>query len=263
MPRVVPSQIVNLIDKVFPPAKDNKRFYIQRSHSIHCAVIIGMVEQLPAELLVLQGDQYIELISAVTAIKTAIEDWKYRDYPLEPIPGLRDLNPISLIRDALSMCPDEFPSKDTTQLIFIEDNDLRINLEIDISVTNKALSNGEWKAATVIAGSVIEALLFWTINQHDQKDVEKVTRSLVDEGVFNRNPGNNLEEWSLHLFTEAAAKLKIIEDDTASQVRLAKEFRNLIHPGREKRLNRKCDRGTALAAVAAAELVMRDLSSKL
>jgi hypothetical protein len=34
----------------------------------------------------------------------------------------------------------------------------------------------------------------------------------------------------------------------------AREFRNLIHPGRSARLGKVCDRGTALSASAAVEL---------
>ena len=73
------------------------------------------------------------------------------------------LNPITIIRQALSKCPDENPPASTTELNFISDTDLRTSLRIDIGAVNKALSNCEWKAATVLAGSAIEALLLWCI----------------------------------------------------------------------------------------------------
>jgi hypothetical protein len=57
-----------------------------------------------------------------------------------------------------------------------------------------------------------------------------------------------------------AAKLNIIKDSTVTQAGLAKDFRNLIHPGLEQRRKEVCDRATALAALAAAEAVARDLS---
>ena len=160
MPRVVPSQIIDFIDQAFPSAKDNKSFYLDRNHAEHCLAIIDLIEQLPPELLAISGQPHIEFVSAKSAIKIALEQWKLRTHRLSKAPGLDDRNPVSIIRNILSICPDEFPSKDTAELRFIEDNDLRANLEIDISATNQALSNGEWKAATVLAGSVIEALLF-------------------------------------------------------------------------------------------------------
>lgn len=54
--------------------------------------------------------------------------------------------------------------------------------------------------------------------------------------------------------------LGIMKKETASQTRLAKDFRNLIHPGRSQRLAQKCDRGTAYAAAASVEFVIRNLT---
>jgi nitrogen fixation-related uncharacterized protein len=261
MPRVVPSQIVSLIDHIFPGAKDNHAFYLSRTQVDSCATIVDLTEQLPSELIVLSSKQYSEFRLAINAIKVALEQWKLQNYNLGKVKGLDDSNPVITIRKILSVCPDEFPSKDTAELSFIDDNDLRANLEIDISATNQALSNGEWKAATVLAGSVIEALLLWALKQYEQEEVKTARDFLLDEGTLDSNPGRNLNKWDLHSFIEVGAKLGVIGEDAAQQARLARKFRNLIHPGREKRLGQKCDRGTALAAVAAVVLVIRELSS--
>jgi hypothetical protein len=261
MPRVVPSQIVGLIDQVFPKAKDNISFYVDRPQADSCATIIDFIEQLPPELLVLSGQRYVEFQYSVNAIKIALNHWTLMTHRLGHVQGLGSLNPISIIRNLLSECPDEFPSKDTAELHFIEDSDLRSNLELDISATNQALSNAEWKAATVLAGSVIEALLLWILKKHDQ-DRSTAVNTLVEDKTLLIDPGGNLDKWTFHTFIEVAAKLEIIGENTAQQARLAKGFRNLIHPGREQRLGQKCDRGTALAAVAAVEFVVRDLSCK-
>jgi len=108
-----------------------------------CAAVVDLIAQLPGELLVLPRERYTEYVASVAAIKDSLEIWKLRDYGLNKIPHFGDYNPISFIRRALSLCPDEIPSKDTAELIFIEDDDLRANLRIDISATNQALSNGE------------------------------------------------------------------------------------------------------------------------
>jgi hypothetical protein len=73
-------------------------------------------------------------------------------------------------------------------------------------------------------------------------------------------PKGTAEEWSLGTYIDLAEKLKLIEKDTAIQARQAQDFRNLIHPGRAIRLRTKCDRGTSLAALAAIEFVVRDLT---
>jgi hypothetical protein len=44
-------------------------------------------------------------------------------------------------------------------------------------------------------------------------------------------------------------------------LRLVKDFRNLIHLGRAERLAKKCDRSTALTALAGVVAVVNDLTS--
>ncbi len=267
MPRVVPSQIVEFIDLTFPKAKKQtdeggRGFSLNRPDQHPCAGVVDLIAQLPAELLVLPGEQYTEFVVSVAAIKDTLEIWKLRDHGLDVIPRFGDYNPISFIRRALSLCPDEIPSKDTAELIFIKEEDLRANLRKDISATNQALSNGEWKAATILAGSVIEALLLWALKRHDQDERSRAVNTLVEQETLTSDPGGNLDRWTLHIFVEVATKLEIIGENTAQQARLAKGFRNLIHPGREQRLGQKCNRATALSAVAAVEHVITDLSSE-
>lgn len=74
-----------------------------------------------------------------------------------------------------------------------------------------------------------------------------------------KHSASNLEDWTLYELIEVSEELKIVTPDTAKQARLAKDFRNLIHPGRNIRLGQTCNRGTALSAVAAVEHVIVDL----
>ena len=61
---------------------------------------------------------------------------------------------------ALAQCPDQYPpSPTTTELMFITDDALRNSIRGDIGAAERAFANFEWKAATVLAGAAIEALL--------------------------------------------------------------------------------------------------------
>ena len=122
------------------------------------------------------------------------------------------------------------------------------------------MSNGEWKAATVLAGSAIEALLLWALGQRPTADIAKATTALLASGEISRQPDSNLERWDLHEYNEFAFNLRLLENDTYIKINLAREYRNLIHPGRAQRLGQICDRGTALSCVAALEHVVRDLT---
>jgi hypothetical protein len=175
-------------------------------------------------------------------------------------PGQPEQIPVAVIRDTLSLCPDESPAPGTSELNFINDEELRTNLRNDIGTVTAALSNGEWKAATVLAGSTIEGLLLWSLSQSPATDIATAITNLVASGKLERRPHANLERWDLCEFNEVARNLGIIEDDTYTKANLAREYRNLIHPGRAQRLGQKCDRGTALSCVAALEHVVRDLT---
>jgi len=172
-----------------------------------------------------------------------------------------DLNPLELIRRALADCPDEAAAAETVELAFIADSALRESIRVDLSAASRDLAEGEWKGATVLAGAATEALLLWALQEHDTHHPEALlttTKELVAAGTF-REPDPNPETWTLHMYVEVAARLRLIPSDTATLVRLAKGFRNLIHPGRAQRRGQKVDRSTALGALAAALAVARDL----
>jgi hypothetical protein len=227
------------------------------------SAVLDLVSQVPDELLTMDSEDYASFVRARADIKDMIGVWtadRTAGHPLTTVQLHISRNPVARIRDAMAKCPDESPAPGTSELNFIPDADLRTNLRNDIGAVTRALSNGEWKAATVLAGSAIEALLLWSLQQHPARNVTASIAALRTSGELTRQPDANLERWDLHEFTEVAANLGIIKADTATEARLAREFRNLIHPGRAQRLGQKCDRGTALSSVAALDHVVRDLS---
>lgn len=269
MPKVVPSQVVEVIDQVFPAARNQKnsqqsRFSVDRTYQNEVAAIVELVDQIPAELLILAPKDYTALQLAVTALKNTIPNWRLRSYGLDRIHGHGNLNPVTIIRNSLSKCPDEGVSKSTSDLTFISIQELRDNLRIDMSSANQAFQNGEWKAATVLAGATIEAVLLYMLHSVHDVDPSKISTSkntLVSNGTLSKSPGNNLDKWSLHQLTEVAADLRLIREETATQIRIARDFRNLIHPGVSVRKNIVCNRGTALSALAGMEHTINDLSA--
>lgn len=263
MPRVVPSQVVTLIDQLFPWANNlGSGRKLDFHYSGQLASILELVDQIPPELIVLDPDNYTKFVLSVSVIRTAINTtwWRGSGYKLGGVPGLGGAHPVVLIRQCLSVCPDEFPAPSTVELTFIVDNELRENLCIDISTAHQALANGEWKAATVLAGATVEALLVWALQKRKLEDIEASVTALMSSGALTPYPGSDLEKWTLHPLIRVAEQLNIIEAETATEAKLAQNFRNLIDANRAKRLGQKCDRGTALSALAAVEHVVRDLT---
>jgi hypothetical protein len=226
MPRVFPSQVVTLIHKLFPFTEnqtDTQKGRVKLDHNSanSLSAISNLSDQIPSELITLDSDEYASYTLSLASIR---------------------------------------PAPSTVALTFISDADFRENLCNDISAANQALSNGEWKAATVLAGATVEALLFWALKQQSSTEISTAISNLISTSILSSDPGNDIEKWSLHHLIEVANDLDTIKNTTADQARLAKNFRNLIHPGRATRLGQICDRGTALSAIAAIEHVVRDLS---
>jgi hypothetical protein len=88
-------------------------------------------------------------------------------------------SPLVLLSQTLSKCPDEAPAPGTIELLFVTVSELRESIRRDISAANQDMVNGEWKGATVLAGSATEALLLWAIEQADHAKVGSVRRQLA------------------------------------------------------------------------------------
>jgi hypothetical protein len=252
-----------VIDKLFPKlinqiSAPGRQITLDHSHLYSVSAIASLTDQIPQELITLTPDDYAYYSASLAAVKTSIEIWtahgNVNTGNLASIPGLSDLNPITIIRCSLAKCPDEFPSVSVPDMLFIADADLRESIRIDISTAEQAFGNGEWKASTVLAGAAIEALLLWRLKQEDTKTLQsKIDFAKVTE----------IDDWALDKLLKASKEVKIIEDRTFTEALLAKDFRNLIHPGRALRLQKKCTKATALTALASLEHIIENLIPKL
>jgi hypothetical protein len=257
MPRVVPSQIIDLIDQVLSaiPAAPGGVSVLTPLQAPQLSALLDLVSEMPDEYLVLVGDDYSKYRVGVSGLKALLTLWQNQ----LPAPAFNRLavdgvDCLKAIRELLAKCPDEIPSPATTELSFIGDLDLRNSIRNDISAAYRALVDGLWKGATVLAGAAAEALLLWAITERKSAaEIEAAHAAVISSARSDPN------WWDLDGYIKVAKALGLIEDETAKQGDLAREFRNLIHPGRAARLAKKCDRGSALGALAAVELIVRDL----
>lgn len=233
------------------------------------------VKEIPDELLRVTATERAGLYVALEELEHSIQLRRSQDArsrmqnpipEMQPMLWLDKLQPdksnryaTEVIHDVLQQCPDEAVQPGTNELSFITDQDLRETLRTDISTMNSALSNGEYKAATVLGGSVIEALLLWGLSKKTSAEQQNFVSAALSAGL-RQQPDQDLTKWVLHQFIEVCASGKLIRAETATVARVAKDFRNLIHPGRMQRLNQRCDRGTALTVVAAVEHVSTDFA---
>ncbi len=140
-------------------------------------------------------------------IRHQIAKWlAHGDEGFVRIGGLSHLNPVTLIRRCLVQCLDEAPTPGTTELTFlVGDEELRQSIRLDISAANRDLVNGEWKGATVLAGSAVEALLLWILQRHEaehQGALAAASATLVGNETIDHQPHANPERWVLHEYIE-------------------------------------------------------------
>jgi hypothetical protein len=266
MPRVVPSDVVRAIDQMFTSMiqEPTSSPQVDADSVPLIRAVVNLVEAVPDELLVLNPDKYAGLIASIGFLSALPDKFQARrgsDVARMNMAGF-GRNPMALIRDAMADCPDEAPTDDTPSLSFITDAALRDSIRLDVSGANRDLAIGEWKGATVLAGSALEALLLWALRQRRANDIARARETVTADGRLPRNPGADLERWLLPDYVEVAGELKILKPDTVQAARLAKNSRNLIHPGRAIRLGQNCDKGTALSGLAAVERVVQDLTEE-
>jgi len=270
MARVLPHDMVDVIDTELPWAKDithqmNLRANYRAKAREILPGILRLLEEVPEELLVLSSQQRCRLMLAQAALEEALNiarrslmefDW----------PRMNDGSDcVAVIREILAGCPDAAPSQSASELGFIPDERLRRILGIDLGSAERALNAGEWKIAMVLAGSIIEALLLWAIQQHDRSD----RQNAMDRTRETKKLSKNLDvddltarEWDLHSYTELALVLEEIKERTANVCREARYYRSLIHAAVVERDKEQPSRGKAHSALGAVYSTVEDLQHR-
>ena len=137
---------------------------------------------------------------------------------------------------------------------------------LDISAVATDLQSGEWKGATILAGSCCEALLLYGLLNRDAKRFGAITGAVSAIEWDGRPPKSSDpadKSWDLFSYTKVAYKLALISEGTKVELGLTRDYRNLIHPAKTMSEKVRCDRGTAYVATAALEHVISDLKKNL
>jgi Alpha amylase, catalytic domain len=91
---------------------------------------------------------------------------------------------------------------------------------------------GEWKGATILAGSCCEALLLYGLQTRETKvpgSVAKAVAAIAWPGSNSPKAADLLHRsWDLFSYTEAASHLGLITDTTRCELGPARDYRNLI-----------------------------------
>lgn len=255
MPRVVPSQVVSVLESLFPGVIGPSQTRAAAPIAIKAQVrgVVTLLDRIPEELYQTSPSNFIEFMLAVDVLRTRAE----QQAEAAPLTSTQ-ISAIRKIHSVLQSCPDDAPAIGTSDPAFIADPELRADLHRDIGEVNRSLHNGEWKGATVLAGAIVEALLLWALQT--KKTIAEIETAAASLGRTVDLVSKPLERWELSELIDYAHATGLISNATRAATDQGRGFRNLIHPGRAMRLAQKCSRATALLGVGAVEAVIEDLS---
>jgi hypothetical protein len=127
---------------------------------------------------------------------------------------------------------------------FITDDRFRASLTADYAEFRTSLDGEAWKAALVLVGSMVEALLVDHLMSTDYQ-----TRS-----------GNDPLKMQLGELIAAGQKQKVLSATTAALSTVIQKYRNLIHPGRSVRLGETANKGGAVVAGELLQMIVDEIS---
>ena len=135
-------------------------------------------------------------------------------------------------------------SDKSLSLEFVADVTLRQSVQSDYRELRICIEAGAWKAAQVLAGSILEAVLVDTLTQDAGGDA----------------PASLLKAPLSELLTRAEAAGYLTSTKKSLGTGLG-EFRNLIHPGRILRVNESVGPEAAKIAAEATALIVNDVGA--
>jgi hypothetical protein len=143
---------------------------------------------------------------------------------------------------------DDATINEATKLFgFITDDDFKVSLGIDYCEMKSGLTNENHKSVMVLAGSIVEAVLLDYLLATKYK-------SMKPEDILKMDLKNAVDA--------CRGKDNVLTDSTADATTVIRGFRNLIHPGRIKRLEEKIDGNRAQIAASLVQMVVEEVREK-
>lgn len=241
MPKILPSQLVEAIDNLFGVNRNElDGGMVTHVYRAEVHALLALLDEVPRELIDLRSVEYLEFTRCRAVLATSLVHWNLAD--ITPARDVGGKDPVERIRRLMKQCHDELPPAEP-ELPFISDADIRLGIEDRIRAAWTDFNAQEWMGATVFAGAALEALLLWGLKRVKPAET----------------PKRPLDELHLDDLIHLAAKHQLIDEASEKQAALAKDARNLIHPGKALRSGEACNRTTALTALTAVYRVIDDL----
>lgn len=128
---------------------------------------------------------------------------------------------------------------------------LRDLIERDYAEIQRAFISECWKSTIILSGGAIEALLL-DLLQKNAANALSATKAPKGK--------SNLETWVLSELINVAVELQLVPVGVEKLSHSLREYRNLVHPGKEIRDKLIFDREEAKIAIEVLHILHRELS---
>lgn len=137
---------------------------------------------------------------------------------------------------------------------YITDPQLRQIVERDYGeLVVKLFPSGAWKSAVIMAGSILEAILFDRLT-----DPKWNARAVASPKALHPKTGKPIpsSDWRLENLIDIALDITLLKPDPANTIhQVLRDYRNFVHPKKEIRAAHECGDAEAMIAVGALKSV--------
>jgi hypothetical protein len=136
---------------------------------------------------------------------------------------------------------------------FVRDSRLKAIVERDYRDIQLNRATGGWKPVIILCGSTIEAILLDLLKTD-------LTRAISAPSAPPKK--KDLDDWDLSELISVSTELGLVDAGLSKFSGAVRQYRNLVHPGREIAGQLKCDREEAEIAANVLDILQRHLSAK-
>jgi hypothetical protein len=232
---ITPRQIVEAINSMFGQSATDLGSIPHWKSEVR--TLLSLLDKLPADLVTLPFHDLLEFERCRAVLATALPKW---DLGGAQDASIESKNPVERIRRLLMGCPNELPPPEP-EFPFVTNDDIRLGIEDRTRAAWIDFNAKEWLGATTSAAVALETILLW--------EVKRMRDAAGGDGAGTKQSKMPDDMVLGELINETRA-LGSISEDAAKQARLARDARNLIHPGKVARSGSPCNKATVLTALA-------------
>jgi len=146
--------------------------------------------------------------------------------------------------------PKDTPITEKKNFSFISNPDLQRILERDFLEIQRAYISECWKSVIILLGGAVEAILTDLL-------ISNLSQALCAQSAPQKK---DIKKWGLSDLINVAVELKLVSTSVEKLSHSLREYRNLVHPGKEIAENLIFDAEEAKIAIEVLNILYRDLS---